>query len=290
MRILISLIIFLLSSKLFSQDIQPSTDPNGPQITFDQNEIIDTITPDKLDEATGWVLHNQYEFHFTNTGKEPLFVGQSAGSDPDFNCDWTHEPIKPGGRGVIVICAYEKRYRMDKKYIINSNSVTQQIIHIQRVNAVSDSDLVINRRKYESHCMRIYVDSMPYKERDTLKNENNRNLVDHSYYLIDTTKYYLSFDDKALGMYGYQREKNGADIPYGTVLRTREEEYIIKWKPGTLCWTDYYYDDQFALLQKRITTIKDLEHQPKGGILFNVEIISYKNGVETGRENREMTN
>lgn len=290
MRRLIFCCTLLFASTGFSQQFEPSTDPNGPRITFDRVEIIDTITVDKLIEGTRRVAMNRYEFHFTNTGKQPLLVGYSNGSDPDFNCDYPHEPVKPGGRGTIVICADPYRWRMDKTYYINSTSVVPQTIHIKRVAAVSDSDLVADRKKYESHCMRMYVDSFPYSERESLKSESNRDLVDHSYYLVDTTKYYLSFDDRVLGKYGWTREKAGAGIPAGTVLKIKDVASVMKLEPGVLFWTIYFYDDHYTLLEKRITTFKEISDKKRGTMLYNEEIIMYKNGVETGRSIRTSTN
>jgi hypothetical protein len=290
MKFLLCCFTSFLFSIAFAQNYEPSTERNGPQMTFDQNEIIDTITVDKLVEGRRTVAMNRYEFHFTNTGKQPLLVGYSNGSDPDFNCSYPNEPVKPGGRGTIVICAEPTRWRMDKTYHINSTSVIPQTIHIKRVPAISDSDLVLNRRHYESHCMRMYVDSLPYSKRESLKDEANSNLTDHSYYLVDTTKYYLSFDDAVLGKYGAMHEKAGADIPHGTMLRVREEEYIMKTKPGALLWTNYYYDDHYQLLEKRITTFKEVSDKKRGVLLFNEEIITYKNGIETERRKRILTN
>jgi hypothetical protein len=286
-----ALFLTFLFTPAFAQQIyEPSTDRNGPQMTFDQNEIIDTITIDKLVEGTSQVAMNRYEFHFTNTGKQPLLVGYSNGSDPDFNCDYPTEPIKPGERGTIVICASPERWRMDKTYNINSTSVVPQSIHIKRVSAVSDSDLVRSRRKYESHCMRMYVDSLPYSKRESLKTERNYSLIDHSYYLVDTTVYFFSFDEPLMGPYGTLREKKDADIPPGTVLRIEEEAFIVKVNPGTLYRTDYYYDKYFGLIQKRIITIKDVPDDHKGTIYFLEENIDYKKGIETGRTTKILKN
>ena len=140
---------FLLFCFLFFPGLAlPAQNIKGPQSKFDTPEIIDTITVAGLDTNSMEVAgDNLYIFRFTNVGNEPLILGQSNGSDPDFNCEWPHEPIKPGGHGEVVICAWRGRLRMDKIYRINDNSVTPQTIHIKRV-LKQDSAYVQLQRRY----------------------------------------------------------------------------------------------------------------------------------------------
>ena len=42
-----------------------------------------------------------YEFKFTNKGKSPLVITNAQGSCGCTTPNWTHEPVMPGGEGVV---------------------------------------------------------------------------------------------------------------------------------------------------------------------------------------------
>src|SRR6202008_3809464 len=92
MRIFLLFLIVLFTSDL-RLVAQPgaTANPNGPIITFENPVIIDSLPYD----SAGYIYNpsKKYNFKFTNTGKEPLIVGYSAGSDPDYNCDYTKDPV-----------------------------------------------------------------------------------------------------------------------------------------------------------------------------------------------------
>ena len=67
----------------------------------------------------------EYEFEFTNTGKEPLIISDAKGSCGCTVPQWPKEPIAPGKMGKIKVTYDSKRTgNIDKKVTITSNAKT----------------------------------------------------------------------------------------------------------------------------------------------------------------------
>lgn len=76
----------------------------------------------------------EYEFSFTNTGKEPLVITSAAGSCGCTVPEWPKEPIKKGEKGKIKVTfnSAGKQGMQDKTVTINSNAATNpKILHIK---------------------------------------------------------------------------------------------------------------------------------------------------------------
>ncbi len=89
--------------------------PNAPKIAFEKKEH-DFGTIEKGGDGT-------YEFVFTNTGKEPLFISNAKGSCGCTVPEWPREPIAPGESGVIKVKYDTKRVGpFNKSVTITSNA------------------------------------------------------------------------------------------------------------------------------------------------------------------------
>lgn len=103
-----------------------TTDANKAEFKFEQMEYnYGTIKQgDKVD----------YEFVFTNVGKEPLIISSANGSCGCTVPDWPKEPIKKGEKGKIKVTfnSAGKQGMQDKTVTINSNAATNPVVlHIK---------------------------------------------------------------------------------------------------------------------------------------------------------------
>jgi len=72
-----------------------------------------------------WGGNGVYDFKFKNIGKEPLIISNAQGSCGCTVPTWPHEPIKPGGDGVIKVSYDTKRNGPFQKTVtITSNAKT----------------------------------------------------------------------------------------------------------------------------------------------------------------------
>jgi hypothetical protein len=253
----------------------------GPQIKFDTPEIIDTITISDLDTNCMCIAgDNKYIFWFTNIGNEPLRLDQSSGSDPDWNCDWTRELIKPGGRGFVTICAWQGRLRMDKTYRINDNSVISQTIHIKRVSMCDESIYNALNKRYEARREEYYnhenpfrpeistycvvtIASLPEPVRSAFKTWMWRDIT------IDTLKNYYSINSDSVPV-SYRLIK-GHDVPSQTAF-----EYVTN-------GCSSYYSLTGQLLETKEISRKFTCTDKKEGTGYwktTIVITPYKNGVK----------
>lgn len=103
-----------------------ASDANKAEFKFEQMEYnYGTIKQgDKVD----------YEFVFTNVGKEPLIISSANGSCGCTVPDWPKEPIKKGEKGKIKVTfnSAGKQGMQDKTVTINSNAATNPVVlHIK---------------------------------------------------------------------------------------------------------------------------------------------------------------
>lgn len=101
-------------------------DANKAEFKFEQMEYnYGTIKQgDKVD----------YEFVFTNVGKEPLIISSANGSCGCTVPEWPKEPIKKGEKGRIKVTfnSAGKQGMQDKTVTINSNAATNPVVlHIK---------------------------------------------------------------------------------------------------------------------------------------------------------------
>ena len=124
----------ILSIPLYLSFIQ--TTLGQPQLNFDKKihdfeEIIEgTIA--------------RYEFHFTNSGTEPLIIKSVRASCGCTTPYWTSDPVKPGGKGIIS-AAYNSTRRpgsFNKSITVVSNA-SQNTITLQIKGMVLDQDQLI---------------------------------------------------------------------------------------------------------------------------------------------------
>lgn len=107
----------------------PSTaavqNPNGPVMTFEVTEF--NFGSIKQGDV---VTH---EFHFKNTGKEPLIINNAVGSCGCTVPDWPKEPIKPGGEAVIKVTfnSAGKLNQQDKTVTITYDTDKQVVLHLK---------------------------------------------------------------------------------------------------------------------------------------------------------------
>jgi hypothetical protein len=75
-----------------------------------------------------------YEFKFTNTGKEPLVITEAHGSCGCTVPEWPKEPIKKGQQAVIKVTfnSAGKLNMQDKTVTITSNAISQsKVLHLK---------------------------------------------------------------------------------------------------------------------------------------------------------------
>ena len=115
--ILLFININFLAQAQSEKTATPSSNPNAPEITF-ENEMHDFGTIDYAGDGV-------YAFKFTNTGKEPLVVTDAKGSCGCTVPKWPKEPINKGGSAVINVSYDTKRPGpFTKTVTINSNAKT----------------------------------------------------------------------------------------------------------------------------------------------------------------------
>lgn len=96
-----------------------SINPNAPKMEFEK-EVIDYGT---IEQNSNGVR----EFHFKNTGKEPLIISNAVGSCGCTTPEWPKEPIKPGEKAVIKVKYDTNRIgNFEKTVTITSNASTPQ--------------------------------------------------------------------------------------------------------------------------------------------------------------------
>lgn len=107
---------------------QNDANPNAADIKFEVDEH--NFGSIKQGEVVN------YDFKFTNTGKEPLIIANASGSCGCTVPDWPKDPIKPGASGVIKVSfnSSGKSGMQDKTVTITSNSKTPtKVIHVKGV-------------------------------------------------------------------------------------------------------------------------------------------------------------
>lgn len=87
--------MFLLLAIASKAQEKPVENPNQANFKFEK----DTMNFGTIKQ--GEVVN--YEFKFTNTGKEPLIITEAHGSCGCTVPEYPKEPIKPGGKGVIKV-------------------------------------------------------------------------------------------------------------------------------------------------------------------------------------------
>lgn len=123
------IILFLAACTAFSgqaQERQQDTENLKAEIKFEQSEFnFGKIRQgDKVD----------YEFLFTNIGKEPLIISNVTGSCGCTVPEWPKEPLKKGEKGKIKVTfnSAGKQGMQDKTITINSNAATNPVVlHIK---------------------------------------------------------------------------------------------------------------------------------------------------------------
>jgi hypothetical protein len=100
--------------------------PNGPSFKFEKEEY-----------SFGSVKQGDmvnYDFNFTNTGKEPLIITEAHGSCGCTVPNYPKEPIKPGEKAVIKVTfnSAGKSGMQDKTVTITSNAKEgQKVLHLK---------------------------------------------------------------------------------------------------------------------------------------------------------------
>ncbi len=122
--------MFLLAFTAKAQETKPAApapaNPNQADFKFEKEEYsFGTI-------KQGVVVN--YEFKFTNAGKEPLIITEAHGSCGCTVPEYPKEPIKAGGKGVIKVTfnSAGKSNTQDKTVTINSNAKGgPKVLHIK---------------------------------------------------------------------------------------------------------------------------------------------------------------
>lgn len=109
-----------------SETVQPAENKNAGDFKFEMEEYnFGSIKQgDKV----------EYEFVFTNVGKEPLVITNAAGSCGCTVPEWPKEPIKKGEKGKIKVTfnSAGKQGMQDKTVTINyAGSSTPKVLHIK---------------------------------------------------------------------------------------------------------------------------------------------------------------
>jgi hypothetical protein len=126
-KLIMAIMAFSLGLIASAQDTKTATpNPNAPEFKFEKMEYnFGTIKQgDKVD----------YEFVFTNVGKEPLIISSVNGSCGCTVPEFPKEPIKKGEKGKIKVTfnSAGKQGMQDKTVTINSNAATNPIVlHIK---------------------------------------------------------------------------------------------------------------------------------------------------------------
>jgi Protein of unknown function (DUF1573) len=79
-----------------AQNAAAAKDPNAPVFKFKTGE-----THDFGEIPEGPVA--EYQFEFTNTGKEPLVIQNASASCGCTTPEWPKEPILPGKKGILTV-------------------------------------------------------------------------------------------------------------------------------------------------------------------------------------------
>jgi hypothetical protein len=126
-KLFISLVAICFAFTVNAQEVKTSTpDANKPEFKFEKMEYnYGSIKQgDKVD----------YEFVFTNVGKEPLIISSASGSCGCTVPEWPKEPIRKGEKGKIKVTfnSAGKQGMQDKTVTINSNAATNPVVlHIK---------------------------------------------------------------------------------------------------------------------------------------------------------------
>ncbi len=126
-KIIIAILATGFAWTVNAQDTRSAaSDGNKAEFKFEQMEFnYGTIKQgDKVD----------YEFVFTNIGKEPLIISSANGSCGCTVPEWPKEPIKKGEKGKIKVTfnSAGKQGMQDKTVTINSNASTNPVVlHIK---------------------------------------------------------------------------------------------------------------------------------------------------------------
>jgi len=93
--VLLMIACCFFAAKGFSQEPEKKENPNAPELTFEAT-VHDFGTIPLNSDA-------EYEFTFTNTGKEPLIIQVCQGSCTCTAPVCPKEPVKPGEKGTIKV-------------------------------------------------------------------------------------------------------------------------------------------------------------------------------------------
>jgi hypothetical protein len=107
----------LFAAKGYGQEPAKDENPNAPEITFTET-VHDFGTIPLNGEA-------EYEFTFTNTGKEPLIIQRcNAGCSCTVPACPTDKPVKPGEKGTIKVkyTTTQVPGAFNKQFTVTSNA------------------------------------------------------------------------------------------------------------------------------------------------------------------------
>ena len=118
LMLFVSMAVFAQNTTTLKEAKPVAINPNAPEFNFEQ-ETYDFGTIKQGDRVN-------YEFKFTNTGKEPLVISRAKGSCGCTVPKWPKEPIMPGEEAVIRV-AFNSKGRSGKQrktVTITSNAKT----------------------------------------------------------------------------------------------------------------------------------------------------------------------
>ncbi len=103
-----------------------------PAVKAAENKNAPIIVFDKIVYDFGTIAYDSngaFEFGFKNEGNEPLIVSNVQKSCGCTSVDWTKEPIKKGGKGVIKVSYDTKRVgAFTKNVTVNSNAKMPSVV------------------------------------------------------------------------------------------------------------------------------------------------------------------
>jgi hypothetical protein len=134
-NILVAGVFLLLSLAVKAQETKPAATPPAPKAVENPNQADFKFEKEEYNFGAikqGDVVN--YEFKFTNAGKEPLIITEAHGSCGCTVPEYPKEPIKAGGKGVIKVTfnSAGKSSMQDKTVTISSNAKGgPKVLHIK---------------------------------------------------------------------------------------------------------------------------------------------------------------